>query len=681
MTAFALAAQFPSFVGRDGSALEGGYVYFGETGKDPRQYPASVFYDEALTIPATMPLRTRSGFIWRNGAPSMVYAASDCSLLVLDAAQRQTLYAASGVLRLSSVEAFTPSGTGAVARSVQSKLRDVVGVKDFGAVGDGVTDDTQAFKYAAASGKQVRVPGGTYKIVIASASDTAVFASGTCFIADGVVILDVHGPSVAPYYPTWAIVSKVGTQIVGKFKFVQNGNFTNTGSGTADPYGTGHAYNWYVYSSHVFIHNLQHGRIENLEFAGATTANVTNLGMYHAACADVDINNLYGRDLASVILTGSGEDVRMRNIAGDYLNADAAVPAYGPGHIIYSFIQSGVIENIWDGGHDTGAGNTGHSLSVKSATGGLTIKNIQSLNPAGPLTYQDCIDMVVDGIAWKDNGATYTDANSPFYGSAGSGTSTRNDFRNVRLYSARDRIMFGGFGTNYSRFDLTVIREAATSTNPISDLRNALNYMRLRFIDKGSAQSVIFKPSDSSFVDNLIDLDYVGPFAPLNDFSAGGVRNRINVNPKISSTGRRIVMQPSATALGTTSATLLLTTAMTQQPVQLIQEANLSAGASIAANFNLPGHGVWLASLTVMSADRNHARTGLYQVICDDASSNDFTTVALIGSEATKGNDRYASLTVTVTKDGLLAVSTTDSQAPSELHSILGGFTQLASFI
>ena len=40
---------------------------------------------------------------------------------------------------------FTQSGTGAVPRTVESKLQDVVSVKDFGAVGDGVTDDTDAF--------------------------------------------------------------------------------------------------------------------------------------------------------------------------------------------------------------------------------------------------------------------------------------------------------------------------------------------------------------------------------------------------------------------------------------------------------------------------------------------------------------------------------------------------------
>ncbi len=72
---------------------------------------------------------------------------------------------------------YTPAGTGAVQTTVQTKLRESVSVKDFGAVGDGTTDDTAAIQaaltyatpsssttFVATGGKSVHLPAGKYKI-------------------------------------------------------------------------------------------------------------------------------------------------------------------------------------------------------------------------------------------------------------------------------------------------------------------------------------------------------------------------------------------------------------------------------------------------------------------------------------------------------------------------------------
>lgn len=59
---------------------------------------------------------------------------------------------------------FTASGTGATTRTSTSKFSDIVSIKDFGAVGDGVTNDTLAIQKALAAHNMVLVPQGTFLI-------------------------------------------------------------------------------------------------------------------------------------------------------------------------------------------------------------------------------------------------------------------------------------------------------------------------------------------------------------------------------------------------------------------------------------------------------------------------------------------------------------------------------------
>ena len=85
---------------------------------------------------------------------------------------------------------YTPAGTGAVQTTVQTKLRESVSVKDFGAVGDGVTDDTAAIQaaidYAESNNLTVNFDGATYAI------------GSAISLKNGVSLIGTHMPSADP---------------------------------------------------------------------------------------------------------------------------------------------------------------------------------------------------------------------------------------------------------------------------------------------------------------------------------------------------------------------------------------------------------------------------------------------------------------------------------------------------
>lgn len=98
----------------------------------------------------------------------------------------------------SALVGFIQAGSGAVARTAQSKMREVISVKDFGAVGDGAADDTSAIQLAfdyAASLSHAEVyfpaPASHYKTTSPITADSAVSIRGdgqhTTIIATGLL--------------------------------------------------------------------------------------------------------------------------------------------------------------------------------------------------------------------------------------------------------------------------------------------------------------------------------------------------------------------------------------------------------------------------------------------------------------------------------------------------------------
>lgn len=145
------------------------------------------FYLTGTLTPA--PVYTTSALSVEHPSPIVVEAGAAVPAIYLDSAvtyRRRIVYPDGtvddadpydgGVASASALAAsggaalvgFIQSGTGAVARPAEDKLREVISAKDFGATGDGVTNDAASINAALtyggtlANGADVVLPAGTY---------------------------------------------------------------------------------------------------------------------------------------------------------------------------------------------------------------------------------------------------------------------------------------------------------------------------------------------------------------------------------------------------------------------------------------------------------------------------------------------------------------------------------------
>lgn len=169
-----------------------GYIYIGAVNQNAQSNPITVYRDAALTIPWQQPIRTLNGYPAYLGAKAEIHTGVySWSILIKDNQQRVVSQdtSATTLTTDSSLVKFIQAGTGAVERTVQAKLRDTVSVKDFGAVGDGVTDDAAAIQLAvnaATANQTVYFPAGTYAVGAAGIAITN--KTGVTLTGDGAII-------------------------------------------------------------------------------------------------------------------------------------------------------------------------------------------------------------------------------------------------------------------------------------------------------------------------------------------------------------------------------------------------------------------------------------------------------------------------------------------------------------
>jgi hypothetical protein len=174
-----------------------------------------VYWDAALTILAPQPIRTLAGYPSRNGTPGRLYVNSDYSIRVMNRNGSTVYSAATATERYNSVVVnginaedviYDPPFTNAAQTNVEAKLAQTVSVKDFGAVGDGVADDTtsiqDAIDYCVANKNMLFIPAGNYLVTSSLNLTYALSTPGSSTTLYQGIVIEGEG------YPHSVIVGK-----------------------------------------------------------------------------------------------------------------------------------------------------------------------------------------------------------------------------------------------------------------------------------------------------------------------------------------------------------------------------------------------------------------------------------------------------------------------------------------
>lgn len=156
-----------------------------------------------------------------------------------------------GAVSASQVS-YTAEGSGAVTTNVQTKLREIISVKDFGATGDGVTDDSDAIRLAAmaAAGKSLYFPSGTYLMSFTLASAVAMIPvyNDSEYYGDGPSsVIKIKTGSVQPGFNAYSTIFWAdNVHNVNIHDLYLDGNESNITHASESPpliYVTGGSYN------------------------------------------------------------------------------------------------------------------------------------------------------------------------------------------------------------------------------------------------------------------------------------------------------------------------------------------------------------------------------------------------------------------------------------------------------
>jgi hypothetical protein len=319
--------------------------------------PIAVYWDAALTQPAALPVRTRGGYPVNAGTPARLYVGSDYSIQVQNKNGSVIYSAPDGASdRFSSAQiSFLQAGSGAVVRTAQSKMRDVVSVLDFGADPTGVSTSFAALQaandyLAGVGGGQIQIPDGTFlfSTAVTLDSNVSIVGNGSTSILKGGVS---------------SFITATGKSNIE----IRNVKFLNN-------------------SYRVFFDGCTNVRLIDCYGDGTfATTDVTNQGFWFRACDQVLVQNPYFVDYRDAVycdkngatpcgtVTVSGGQIWQTKHG---LNVDFPTGVYGV-DVKYLYVNNVIFKNIKPSPDASSPASTGYGVyEGDGTTGQLLVVNV-----------------------------------------------------------------------------------------------------------------------------------------------------------------------------------------------------------------------------------------------------------------------------------------------------------------